>query len=80
MVSNGDSHHLYIPGVDTKLMLPMELNVRGIEKLLAQLKVTKASSPGNIPSTLLKDGSGIVACYLLIIIFKSISEHTFLME
>lgn len=53
--SSDDADCLYIPNIDTELMLLMELNVTGIEKLLVQLKVNKASGLSNIPPIFFKN-------------------------
>lgn len=39
--SSGDAGSLYIPDAATELMLPFELDVREMEKLLVQLKLNK---------------------------------------
>lgn len=49
VASSGNADNVYIADVDTNLMLPIELDIRVIEKLLAQLKVGEALGTGFIP-------------------------------
>jgi hypothetical protein len=50
--------------------------VRGIEKLLKELKPNKAQGPDNIPARILKEMASKIAPILAIIFQKSINSGT----
>ena len=57
-------------------MPPIQITVRGIEKLLKELKPNKAQGPNNIPARILKEMASKIAPILTIIFRKSINSGT----
>ena len=57
-------------------MPPIHITVRGIEKLLKELKPNKAQCPDNIPARILKEVAFKIAPILTIIFQKSINSGT----
>ena len=57
-------------------MPPIQITVKGVEKLLIELKPNKAQGPDNIPARILKEMASTIAPILTIIFQKSINSGT----
>ena len=57
-------------------MPPIHITVKGVEKLLNELKPNKAQGPDNIPARILKEMASTIAPILTIIFQKSINSGT----
>lgn len=65
--------HIHQPTTNISPMLPVELSINGIEKLLKDIDESKSSGPDGISPRVLKRCAGPISMYLYLIFEKSLS-------